>query len=376
MLTSFSPFVPIVVESYPGPDWGKLKENMNVKTPAVIDVKRLNRAVLARQLLIDRADASTPAVLEKMAGLQAQYAPSSYIGLWSRRLGMRRPDLDAALEDRSVIQGTLMRVTIHLASREDYWPFAAGLRRSRRRMWLRLMQGLRTEEEMRGLAERTRTALSAGPMKRADLVTELGVDSATWVGVGLWVDLVRVPPSGTWARRRADLYALAESWAGPDTVDEQQGVDHLIRRYLQGFGPAAIGDLAGWSGLPVSTLAPRLEEMETVLFRDESGKELYDLPGGLLPDPETPAPVRFLPTWDACLLVHCRRAGILPEKYRPLVFHTKNPQSVNTFLVDGSVAGTWRNDKGRVAVEPFEPLDPAVRREVEVEAERLEAFVR
>lgn len=341
-----------------------------------IDAKRMNRAVLTRQLLIDRAAASTPEILEKMAALQAQYAPSSYVGLWSRRLGMERSDLDAALEDRSVIQGTLMRITIHLASRADYRLFAAGLRAARRQMWLRLMRGQRSDDEMQVLADRTRTILSGGPMKRAELIKQLGVDGATWVGVGLWVDLVRVPPSGTWDRRRADIYGLAEDWAGPDTVDEEQGVDHLIRRYLEGFGPAAMGDLVSWSGLPVSMIVPRLEAMETVSFRDTSGKELFDLPDGLLPDPATPVPVRFLPTWDASLLVHCRRAGILPEQYRPLVFHVKNPQSVNTFLVDGAVAGTWRNDKGRVLVEPFEPLDPAVRREVDDEAERLEAFVR
>jgi hypothetical protein len=207
-----------------------------VNSPEVIDARRMNRAVLARQLLIDRAAASTPEILEKMAGLQAQYAPSSYVGLWSRRLGMERSDLDAALEDRSVIQGTLMRVTIHLASRGDYWPFAAGLRSARRQMWLRLMKGGRTDDQMTALADRTRTILSSGPMKRAELIKQLGVDSETWVGIGLWLDLVRVPPSGTWARRRADLYGLAEEWVGPDTVDEEQGVDHLIRRYLEGFG--------------------------------------------------------------------------------------------------------------------------------------------
>lgn len=141
---------------------------------------------------------------------------------------------------------------------------------------------------MQVLADRTRTILSGGPMKRAELIKQLGVDGATWVGVGLWVDLVRVPPSGTWDRRRADIYGLAEDWAGPDTVDEEQGVDHLIRRYLEGFGPAAMGDLVSWSGLPVSMIVPRLEAMETVSFRDTSGKELFDLPDGLLPDPATP----------------------------------------------------------------------------------------
>ena len=346
-----------------------------MSTPGLMHEKALNRAVLSRQLLLERAGYSVHQVLEKMAGLQAQYAPSSYVGLWTRRAGMQRAHLDLALEDRSVIQGTLMRVTIHLVSREDYWLFAAGLRTARRQMWLRLTKAQRTDHEMNLLAERTRSLLAAGPVKRADLLKALDLDNSTWVGVGLWVDLVRVPPSGTWDRRRADLCGLAESWIGPEDATEEQGIDHLIRRYLEGFGPAAMGDLVSWSGLPVSMLAPRLAGIQTVSLRDSAGRELFDLPGAPLPDPQTSAPVRFLPTWDASLLVHCRRAGILPEKYRPQVFHTKNPQSVNTFLVDGSVAGTWRNDKGRVRVEPFVPLDAAMNREVRQEAERLEEFI-
>lgn len=310
-----------------------------------------------------------------MGGLQAQYAPSSYVGLWSRRAGMERSQLDRALEDGSVIQATLMRITIHLVSRADYWPFAVGVRRARRQMWLRLARGQRTDEEMAALADRTKDVLAGGPAKRADLLKELGLDNSTWVGVGLWVDLVRVPPSGTWGHRRADLYGLAADWVGAEDVTEEEGIDHLIRRYLSGFGPAAMGDLVGWSGIPVSMLAPRLDALDTVRLCDSAGRELLDLPGAPLPDPQTPAPVRFLPTWDASLLVHCRRAGILPEEYRPRVFHTKIPQSVPTFLVDGRVAGTWRNDKGQIALDPFAPLDPAVRREVEKEAERLESFV-
>ena len=109
-------------------------------------------------------------------------------------------------------------------------------------------------------------------------------------------------------------------------------------------------------------------------FRDEQGKELLDLPRAPLPDPETPAPVRFLPTWDATLLVHARRTGILPEKYRALVFSTKTPHSVGTFLVDGAVAGTWKFEAGRVELTPFERLDRAVKRELREEADRLTAF--
>ena len=114
--------------------------------------------------------------------------------------------------------------------------------------------------------------------------------------------------------------------------------------------------------------------MELARFEDENGGELLDLAGLPLPDPDTPAPVRFLPTWDATLLVHARRTGILPERLRPLIFNTKTPHSVPTFLVDGNVAGSWRYEKGRVATQPFEPLSAAVRRAVNDEADRLAAF--
>jgi hypothetical protein len=347
-----------------------------MNTGRVLGPAELNRAVLGRQGLIQRAKSSAPRVLVKMGGLQAQYAPSSYVGLWSRMAGMERSDLDRALEDRTVVQGTLMRVTIHLVSREDYWPLAAGLRRGRQQWWLRVTKGQRTAAEMEGLAARIRELLAGGPMKRTELLSELGgLDNGTFVGAGLWVDLVRVPPSGTWDRRRADLYGLAESWIGPPEVSEDQGVDHLIRRYLAAFGPASMSDLVSWSGLPVSTLEPRLEGIETVSYRDAAGKELFDLPGAALPDPETPVPVRFLPTWDATLLVHCRRAGILPEQYRARVFSTRTPHSVSTYLVDGRVAGTWRYAKGRIDLDPFETPDPAVLAELREEADRLAAFM-
>ncbi len=348
-----------------------------MKTGRVLDSFQLNRAVLGRQLLLRKQQGSLPGVLEQMGGLQAQYAPSSYVGLWSRRVGMERADLDRALHDRTVVQGTLMRVTIHLVSRQDYWPFAVGLRTARRQMWLRAFKGRRTVDEMRVLADQTRELLAAGPRKRQDLLRELGgLDNGTWIGIGLWVDLVRVPPSGTWGHRRADLYGLAESWLGPPDVSEEEGIDHLIRRYLGAFGPASTADLASWSGLPGSMLAGRVREIDVVPYRDVAGKELLDLPDAPLPDAGTPAPIRFLPTWDATLLVHCRRAAILSEEYRPRVFSTHNPQSIGTFLVDGKVAGTWKFDKGRVETAPFEPLNASAQDRLEQEAKRLRAFMK
>jgi hypothetical protein len=192
--------------------------------------------------------------------------------------------------------------------------------------------------------------------------------------VGLWLDMVRVPPSGTWERRRADLYGLADAWLGPCTSGEREGIEHLVVRYLGGFGPAPVRDIANWAGLPAGSVRPAVEALDLRRFHDEKGHELVDLPGAPLPEADTRAPVRFLPTWDATLLVHCRRTQILPERFRPLVFNTKTPHSKPVFLVDGAAAGTWRYEKGRVDLTPFEPIPGAVRQELEDEAERLAAF--
>jgi hypothetical protein len=167
---------------------------------------------------------------------------------------------------------------------------------------------------------------------------------------------------------------LAESWLGPSSVTEEEGQEHLVRRYLGGFGPATVADIANWAGLPVSPVRSIVERLELRRFRDETGRELVDLPDGQLPDPETPAPVRFLPTWEASLLVHARRARVIAEVHRPLIFNTKMPQSAPTFLVDGAVAGTWRYLDGHIVITPFGELSGAVRRELDDEAERLAAF--
>ncbi|MDQ2980774.1 MAG: winged helix DNA-binding domain-containing protein, partial [Actinomycetota bacterium] len=190
----------------------------------------------------------------------------------------------------------------------------------------------------------------------------------------LWVDLVRVPPSGTWERRRADLFGLAEDWVGPPEVTEAEAREHLVRRYLGGYGPAPASDIADWAGVAASDLSPTLERLSLRRFRDERGRALLDLPRAPLPDPDTPAPVRFLPTWDAALLVHARRTGIVPEEYRPRIFHVKTPRSFSTFLVDGAVAGTWRYDKGRIRLDPFRRLPRETRKELDEEAGRLAAF--
>jgi hypothetical protein len=333
--------------------------------------RELNRALLARQLLLERARLSIPRALERMGGIQNQYAPNAYIRLHACLEGFRRDDLTRALERRSVVNATLMRGTIHIVSKHDFWPLAVAIRGPQRDWWLRVRKVRPKERELEESAAEVRALLAEGPRKHDELAKLAGTG---WVMAGLWPELVRVPPSGTWEQRRAHLFHLAEAWIGPHDVSVDDALDHLVRRYLGGFGPASVADIASWGGMKPGDVVPALERLRLRRFRDEQEKELLDLPRAALPDPDTPAPVRFLPTWDATLLVHARRTGILPEQYRPLIFSTKTPHSVGTFIVDGSVAGTWRHEHGRIETTPFRRLDRGTKREVADEANRLAAL--
>jgi hypothetical protein len=339
----------------------------------VLTEQELNRALLARQILLERVSSPLSKVLERMGTLQAQYAPSMYIGLWTRVKGFEREQLDRALERRQVAQGTLMRATIHLVSKADYWPIAVGVRKARRDEWLSASYRRDySASQMSAAARKLKARLGDGTMSRKEIHELLGSDSVVTNGVNMWLDLVRVPPSGTWERRRADLYAAAEHWLGrPGKIEEAEGIDLLVRRYLGAFGPATLAELANWAGLDPRKVEPKLERIKLRRFEAEDGAELLDLPRAPLPDPETPAPARFLPTWDATLLVHARRTGILAEEHRPKVFNTKTPQSVPTFLIDGRVAGTWSFEKGKVKTKPFGKVDAAAKRELREEADRL-----
>ena len=346
-------------------------------TDRVLSTRERNRALLARQLLLERSPLPLTRALEQVAGLQAQYAPSAYVGLWSRLRDFPREELTRALEQRRAVQATLMRVTIHVVSAGDYPLLAEAIRRPRRAWWSRVQRHQVEGLDMEAVAALLRERLADGPLRQAELASLLAAEElprVAWSGAGLWLDLVRVPPSGTWEQRRADLYGLADDWLGRPSATEAEGLELLVRRYLGGFGPASPKDLANWAGLPVTTVRPVMERLAPRRFRDEHGEELFDLPSAPLPHPDTPAPVRFLPTWDATLLAHARGTQILPERHRGRVFNTRTPHSVPTFLVDGAVAGSWRHERGRVRLEPFAPLPRRARAELDEEAERLAAF--
>ena len=340
-------------------------------TDRVLTRRHLNRALLARQLLLERSTMSIPEAVEQVGGLQTQYAPSGYVGLWTRLTDFRREALTVALEERSVVQATLMRSTIHVVSAREFWRYAMGVRQARR-TWALRMPGPRGDEAGHlEAAAQMREALADGPRT----VKELGELGAGFVGnLGLWVDLVRIPPSGTWDRRRADRLALAEDWVGPVDASEGEGLEHLVRAYLRGFGPAAWRDIASWAGISVSEAKRGGDGLTLARYRDEDGRELIDLETARLPDPDTPSPVRFLPHWDANLLVHARRTGLLPEAHRPRVFSIRNPFSVGVYLVDGVVAGAWSVRNGRIELDPYEELGTKDQRAVDTEREALEAF--
>jgi hypothetical protein len=157
-------------------------------------------------------------------------------------------------------------------------------------------------------------------------------------------------------------------------VSEEEGLEHIVRAYLRAFGPAPWTDIASWAGIPVADAKRGGERLTLTRYRDENGRELVDLEGASLPDRDVSVPVRFLPHWDATLLVHARRSGILPEEHRSRVFSVRNPFSVGTYLVDGVVAGAWSMREGRVVLDPFENLTTEDQRAVEREREALEDF--
>jgi DNA glycosylase AlkZ-like len=339
--------------------------------------RELNRSLLARQLLLERSPKSVIPALEAVGGLQTQNATGGYIGLWTRLKHFEKTDLTKALAERRAVQGTMMRITIHLVSAGDYPFIAAGTRPSRRAVWLRAQQGRVTEPQVQKAATAAEKALARGPLSRKELAS-LVESTTVWNGVNALHDVLRVPPSGTWERRRADIYAMAADWLGPIEATEEEGLEFLLKRYLAGFGPARLADAANWAGVPTNKLQPAADRLRLRRFEDEEGKELLDLPRMPLPDAKTPAPVRFLPVFDANILAHARRADILAEEHRPLIFNTKNPQSANTVLVDGAVAARWRvkrtAKKAELLVEPFEKLPGKARKELEVEGKGLLRF--
>jgi hypothetical protein len=348
----------------------------------VLSLRELNRALLARQLLLERARTPVPRAVERVGALQAQWPPSPYVALWSRLEGFRREDLLRAVERRRLVKATLMRATLHLVSSRDYLAYARIFHEARLgELERRAARDGYDDVDPQALAEQVRARTADERLGRPELVKRLGLgklvatDPRPWVVWHLIVartPLVHSPESSAWRRNTAGgRFAPAQTWLGGAP---QADAELLVRRYLAAFGPATHADLRQWTGLNAGPLAGALERLPLRRFADEAGRALVDVPRAPLPPAQTPAQPRFLPMWDSSLLAHADRTRILPEEYRSTVIR-KNGDVQQTFLVDGFVAGTWREEGGRVELEPFEPLPRPVRRELEDEAGRLGAFV-
>ena len=344
---------------------------MNGVAERVLTVRELNRATLARQLLLERKRISPKATIERLVGVQAQWPPAPYVGIWTRAASFRREALERELVSGAVVKATVMRQTLHLVTRRDY-----GLLRSAMSEtnfpW--------ESSQARALALSVRALADGGPVTTPDALAYLerehgltGVHARrAWRAARVRAHVMHHHETALWnGRPEGRFVALAE----PEPHDPTEARAEMLRRYLAAFGPASRRDIVAWSMMHVPEIGRALERLEPLRrFRDEQGRELLDVPRAPLPDPGTPAPVRFLPKWDNLLLAFADRTRVLPERYRKRVIGM-NGDVAQTFLVDGLVAGTWRVEGGRVVVEPFEPLASQVRREVEDEAGRLEAFL-
>jgi hypothetical protein len=340
----------------------------------VLTLRELNRTTLLRQLLLRRERLSVTRAVEKVAALQAQWAPAPYVALWARLEDFDRGALERALMRGHVVKALLMRATMHLVSARDYPFFDAAVREAR--TLARVRDRAKPPAE---IVERAAALTRERPRRRPELMRALGYDPRTedpdelraysWV-VAL-ARLEQTPEAAFWGFRGSPLLRPAEHELAP----RDEAAAHLIRRYLAAFGPASRADVSQWSGVPIRDLVAGFEALRLRTFRDERGRELLDLPRAPLASADVPAPPRLLPRWEELLLAHKDRTRVLPDEYRKQVIGL-NGDVRQAFLVDGFVAGHWRQDGNRVVLEAFQPLSGTVRRELDDEARRLEAWLR
>ena len=337
----------------------------------VLTLRELNRATLARQLLLQRARLSPTAVIERLVGMQAQSPQAPYVGIWTRTTGFRRGSLERLLRRSAIVRATAMRQTLHLVTPRDYALIWAAMSETNF-PW--------ETERAKQLALSVHALAADRPVTSTEAIAQLeseygfaGVDARRAWRMARVAALI-VHHHERRSGSRATINGSSRSTNRKPHVPVEARAE-IFRRYLAAFGPSTRRDIGAWSRMRVAEIDAALELLEPLRrFRDEQGRELLDVPRAPLPDADTPAPVRFLPKWDNVLLAWADRTRVLPEQYRKTVIKV-NGDVAQTFLVDGFVAGIWRVDDGRVVLEPFEPLSAAARREIEDEAGRLEAFL-
>jgi hypothetical protein len=351
----------------------------------VLTLRELNRATLERQMLLRRRKLPAIEAIEHLVGMQAQVPNPPYVGLWTRLEGFHLDELARLILDRRAVRIALMRNTIHLVTARDCLKLRPlvqpvldrGLYANRAHR--AEIAGVNIEALVSAgrtlLEERPRTAKELGALLKERWPDR---DAAFLARViRHLVPLVQVPPRGVWGNSGRATHITAEAWLGRP-LDPDPSLDEMVVRYLGAFGPAAVKDVQTWSGLTrlgevIDRLRPRLRA-----FRDEQGRELFDLPDAPRSDSDTPASPRFLPEFDNLILSHADRTRIIANDYRKAIA-SKNGMVPATVLVDGFVRGTWKTERTRgkatLVIEPFEPLSASAREALAEEGERLVRFV-
>jgi hypothetical protein len=350
----------------------------------VLGPRELNRATLERQLLLRRRKLSAVEAIEHLVGMQAQAPAPPYVGLWTRLEDFHPDDLKRLILERRAVRIALMRNTVHLVSARD----CLAMRPLMQPVFDRTLYSTRANRaNLEGvdiealvaagralLEERPRTAKELGKLLQEQWPEHDPASLAR--AIRHLVPLVQVPPRGLWGKSGPAAHTTAEAWLGRP-LDPAPSLEETILRYLGAFGPATVKDVQTWSGLTrlgevIERVRPRLR-----IFRDERGKELFDVPDAPMPDPDTQAPPRFLPEFDNLILSHADRTRVIAEEYRKAIA-SKNGMVPASVLVDGFVRGTWKTERSRgkatLEVKPFEPLAKEDRDALAEEGEQLIRF--
>jgi hypothetical protein len=347
-----------------------------------LDRRTLNRALLHRQLLLERAAHPADHAIHHLVGMQAQSPLAPYTGLWTRLRDFHPDRLSDLINDRRAVRVAVMRGTVHLVTADDCLTLRTLIQplfdRALRNGYARLLPGLDLDQ----VTATGRALVDEHPRTFSELGATLGHQ---WPGhdttalaqvIRARVPLIQVPPRGIWDHGGAATHTSAEAWLGRDP-DPAASPETMITRYLAAYGPATVKDIQTWSGLTrlravTERLRPHLRT-----YRDENGNELLDLPDAPTPDPGTPAPPRFLPEYDNLLRSHADRTRVISDQHRARLA-TPNDAPKQVFLTDGFVRGTYTLTKARgtatLAIEPFEPLTGTDHDELTREGARLLEF--
>lgn len=354
----------------------------------VVSDAELNRATLARQLLLHRIELDPVTAISRLFALQAQEPASPYLALWTRVTGFDPVTLDDAFATGQVVKATLMRMTLHAVAAEDYpifWSALADYALRARSLDRRFAPTGNSDGDVRQLTERMlplmdRPRSNAAMAALLDELAGPAPDPGWWWAVRAYAPLLHAPTADPWSFGRRPSYVAATPQPIRLGQSAEDALDHVVRRYLAAFGPAALVDIAEFTKLARSAARAVVERLhpELTQFRGSNGQELIDVPGAVIPPDDTPAPARFLPMWDSVLLAYADRSRIIPPDVRMHVIR-RNGDVLPTILVDGYVAGVWfpRRDNGRtgIRIKAFCPLPPQAWDELEAEAANLVAFL-